>query len=148
MQLIHQNLLLQFFSNMECDCAADNSRSMQIFYIFRCLHPTWTRCAAAFASSASPIVHGKPHVQRSNFSSHTSQPPANDIYVKFTFWWHILFSTIVPSLYSKGDFRLQWILDSAHKTLQKHDFFVKEYAAAGLRYLYKNFFLSSDIFFS
>ena len=144
----NESEVFRMFSNNNFDCAADKSRSSPILDNCPRHHPTWTRCAAAFASSASPIVHGKPHVQRSNFSSHTSQPPANDIYVKFTFWWHILFSTIVPSLYSKGDFRLQWILDSAHKTLQKHDFFVKEYAAAGLRYLYKNFFLSSDIFFS
>ena len=48
LHVVHQNLLLQFFSNMECDCAADKSSSMQIWYIFRCHHPTWTRCAAAF----------------------------------------------------------------------------------------------------
>ena len=55
------------------------------------------------------------HFQRSNFSSHTSQPPANDIYVKCTFWWHILFSTIVPSLYSKGDFRIAMVHSLAEK---------------------------------
>ena len=48
MPITHQNLRLQFFSNMKCDCAAENSRSMQILYIFRCHHPTRTRCAAAF----------------------------------------------------------------------------------------------------
>ena len=48
MHLVRQNLLLQFFSNMECDCAADKSSSMQIWYIFRCFHPTRTRRAAAF----------------------------------------------------------------------------------------------------
>ena len=48
LHVVHQNLRLQFFSNMECDCAADNSRFMQILYIFRCHHPTRSRCAAAF----------------------------------------------------------------------------------------------------
>ena len=48
MHVVHQNLLLQFFSNMECDCAADNFKSTPILHIFRRLHPTWTRCAAAF----------------------------------------------------------------------------------------------------
>ena len=30
MSISHQKLLLQFFSNMECDCAADNFRSLPI----------------------------------------------------------------------------------------------------------------------
>ena len=79
------------------------------------VHPTWTRCAAAFAFPASPIVHAKTHVERSNFSSHTSQPPANDIYVKCTFWWHFLFSTTVPWLYSKDDFRIAMVHSFAEK---------------------------------
>ena len=109
MHVVHQNLLLQFFSNMECDCAADKFTSSPILDNCQRFHPTWTRCAAAFESPASPIVHAKTHVQRSNFSSHTSQPPANDIYVKCTFWWHVLFSTIVPWLYSKDDFRIAMV---------------------------------------
>ena len=106
MPIAHQNLHLQFFSNMECDCAADNSRSMQILYIFRCHHPTRTRCAAPFAFPPCMWSPSKIHAQISNFLSHTSQPPENDIYVKCTFWWHVLFSTIVPWLYSKDDFRI------------------------------------------
>ena len=43
------------------------------------------------------------------FSSHTLQPPANDIYVKCTFWWHFLFSTTVPWLYSKDGFRVAMV---------------------------------------
>ena len=74
MHVVHQNLLLQFFSNMECDCAADNSRSMQMLYIFRCFHPTRTRCAALFAFPPCMWSPSKIHAQISNFSSHTSQP--------------------------------------------------------------------------
>ena len=109
MQVVSQNLLLQFFSNTECDYLTDNFRPSLILDNFPRLHPTWTRCAAAFAFPASPIVHAKTHVQRSNFSSHTSQPPANDIYVKCKFWWHFLFSTTVPWLYSKDDFRVAMV---------------------------------------
>ena len=95
-----------FFSNTECDCAANNFTSSPLLYIFPRLHPTWTRCAALFAFPPVCRLHAKTHVQRSKFSSHTSQPPANDIYVKCTFWWHVLFSTTVPWLYSKDDFRI------------------------------------------
>ena len=118
MQVVYQNLLLQFFSNTECDCAADNFTSSALLDIFPRLHPTWTRCAAAFAFPASPIVHAKTHVQRSKFSSNTSQPPANDIYVKCAFWWHVLFSTTVPWLYSKDDFRLAMVHLLAEKYVQ------------------------------
>ena len=115
MSISHQNLLLQFFSNMECDCAADNFRSSPILDNFRRLHPTWIRCAALFAFPSCPILYAKIDAQISNFSSHTSQPPANDIYVKCTFWWHVLFSTIVPWLYSKDDFRIAMVHSLAEK---------------------------------
>ena len=106
------------FSNNEFDYLTDNFRSSPILDNFRRLHPTWVRCGPAFAFPASPIVHAKIHVQRSKFSSHTSQPPANDIYVKCAFWWHVLFSTTVPWLYSKDDFRIAMIHWWAEKYVQ------------------------------
>ena len=57
LQVVYQNLLLQFFSNMECDCAANNFKSTPILHIFRRLHPTWTRCAAVFSFPA--VYNGK-----------------------------------------------------------------------------------------
>ena len=57
LQVVYQNLLLQFFSNMECDCAADNFKSTPILHIFRRLHPTWTRGAAVFSFPA--VYNGK-----------------------------------------------------------------------------------------
>ena len=106
------------FSNNNFDCAADNFRSSPILDNFRRLHPTWTRCAALFAFPAVCRLHARIHVQRSNFSSHTLQPPANDIYVKCTFWWHVLFSTTVSWLYSKDDFRIAMVQSWAEKYVQ------------------------------
>ena len=111
----NESEVFRMFSNNNFDCAADNLRSSPILDNCRRHHPTWTRCAAAFASPASPIADAKIHVQRSNFSSHTLQPPANDIYVKCAFWWHVLFSTTVPWLYSKDDFRIAMVHSLAEK---------------------------------
>ena len=40
LHVVHQNLRLQFFSNMECDCAADNFRSSLMLDNFPRLYPT------------------------------------------------------------------------------------------------------------
>ena len=111
----NESEVFRMFSNNNFDCAADNFTSSPILDNCQRFHPTWTRCAAAFASPASPIVHAKTNFQKSNFSSHTSQPPANDIYVNCTFWWHVLFSTVVPWLYSKDDFRIAMVHSLAEK---------------------------------
>ena len=111
----NESEVFRMFSNNNFDCAADNFRSSPILHIFRRLHPTWTRCAALFAFPPVCRLHARIHVQRSNFSSQTLQPPANDIYVKCTFWWHVLFSTTVPWLYSKDDFRIAMVHSWAEK---------------------------------
>ena len=105
----NESIVCRMFPNNNFDCAADNFRSSPISDNFRRLHPTRTRCAALFAFPPCMWSPSKIHAQISNFSSHTSQPPANDIYVKCTFWWHVLFSTTVPWLYSKDDFRIAMV---------------------------------------
>ena len=102
-------------SNNEFDCTTDYFRSSTIFDNFRRLHPTWIRCAPGFAFPSPLTLRAKIHAQISNFSSHTSQPSANDIYVKCTVWWRVLFSKIVPWLYSKDDVRIPMIHWSAEK---------------------------------
>ena len=111
----NESEVFRMFSNNNFDCAADNFRSSPILDNFRRLHPTRTRCAALFAFPSCPILYAKIDAQISNFSSHTSQPPANDIYVKCTFWWHVLFPTTVPWLYSKDDFRIAMMHSLAEK---------------------------------